>query len=115
MWGILLIGVGLSMQTPGVGPLADANELYQRQEYRLAARKYEEALGFDPGLTAPYFYLANSYENAFRPTRRGDPDNDACLAKAEKSITCSRRTALPTMRCSLVSCSIWPPCIASTS
>jgi tetratricopeptide (TPR) repeat protein len=60
----------------------DANQLYQQQDYRAAAGKYEEAIAADPSLTYAYFFLGNSYDNQFRPARRGEPNNDAMLTKA---------------------------------
>ena len=60
----------------------DANQLYQQQDYRAAAAKYEEAIAADPTLTYSYFFLANSYDNQFRPARKGEPANDAMLTKA---------------------------------
>jgi tetratricopeptide (TPR) repeat protein len=60
----------------------DANQLYQQQDYKAAAEKYEEALVADPNLTYAYFFLGNSYDNQFRPARRGEPANDSMLTKA---------------------------------
>jgi tetratricopeptide (TPR) repeat protein len=60
----------------------DANQLYQQQDYKAAAAKYEEAITADPNLTYSYFFLANSYDNQFRPARRGEASNDAMLTKA---------------------------------
>ena len=69
----------------------DANEFYQNQDYRGAAARYEEALAAcrgndqdcrDPAIAPAYFYLANSYDNLYRPAMRGEPENDALLAKA---------------------------------
>ena len=60
----------------------DANVLYQQQEFKKAAALYEEAIANDPGLSVAYFYLANSYDNLFKPSRKGEPENDAYLTKA---------------------------------
>src|ERR1700752_1986020 len=62
--------------------LRDAVKYYQRQDYKQAAAKYEEALKADPTLGDAYFYLANSYDNQYKPSRKGDPGNDKLLAKA---------------------------------
>src|SRR5262245_50730194 len=62
--------------------LRDAVKYYQRQDYKQAAEKYEEALAADPTLGDAYFYLGNSYDNLFKPSRRGEADNDAMLTKA---------------------------------
>jgi len=36
----------------------------------------------DPNLTAAYFYLANSYDQLYKPARAGEAENDALLQKA---------------------------------
>jgi tetratricopeptide (TPR) repeat protein len=59
-----------------------ANAAYQRQDYKQAAELYEEALKDNPDLSEAYFFLGNSYDNQFKPSRRGDADNDALLDKA---------------------------------
>jgi Tfp pilus assembly protein PilF len=60
----------------------DANQLYQNQDYRAAAAKYEEVLANDPNLTYAYFFLGNSYDQQYRSVKRGDAANDALLTKA---------------------------------
>lgn len=62
----------------------DANVLYQQQEYKKAADLYESAVQNDPnGVNGEaYFFLANSYDNLYRPGRKGDATNDAYLTKA---------------------------------
>jgi tetratricopeptide (TPR) repeat protein len=60
----------------------DANLLYQQQDYRRAAAAYEEALKADPNLTVAYFYLGNSYDQLYKPSRAGEAENDAFLQKA---------------------------------
>ena len=60
----------------------DANQLYQRQDWRGAAEKYEEAIAANPDLTDAYFFLGNSYDNQYRPARRGEPANDQLIEKA---------------------------------
>jgi tetratricopeptide (TPR) repeat protein len=63
----------------------EANTLHQAQQYREAATRYEEAIAASPespeAVTA-YFFLGNSYDNLYTPARKGEPDNDALLAKA---------------------------------
>jgi tetratricopeptide (TPR) repeat protein len=63
----------------------DANGLYQAQNYRDAATKYEEAITASPdspeAVTA-YFFLGNSYDNLYKPARKGEPENDKNLTKA---------------------------------
>src|SRR5919106_4998677 len=62
----------------------DANALYQQQDYRKAAEKYEEALQADPniGRQGAYFFLGNSYDNLYKPARKGEAVNDELLTKA---------------------------------
>jgi tetratricopeptide (TPR) repeat protein len=61
----------------------DGNTLYQRGEFRGAIDKYEAALKLNSeylGIT--YFFLGNSYENLYKPSKKGEPENDAYLLKA---------------------------------
>ena len=60
----------------------DANTQYQRADYVAAAEMYEEVITNDPNHMDAYFYLANSYDNLFRPALRGEPANDLLLEKA---------------------------------
>jgi len=59
-----------------------ANAEYQAQNYQKAAELYEEALKNDPNLTEALFYLGNSYDQQWKPSRRGEPANDALMEKA---------------------------------
>src|SRR4051812_45271223 len=59
-----------------------ANAAYQAQDYKKASELYEEALKSDPNLNQAYFCLGNSYDNQFKSSKRGDPNNDAFLTKA---------------------------------
>jgi tetratricopeptide (TPR) repeat protein len=58
------------------------NPAYQAQDYKVAAQYYEEALTDDPSMTDLYFFLGNSYDNLYRPAKKGDATNDAYLTKA---------------------------------
>ena len=62
--------------------LRDAVTMYQRQDYRKAAEKYEEAIAANPELYDAYFYLGNSYDNQYKQSRKGEPENDQLLEKA---------------------------------
>lgn len=64
-----------------------ANQAYSAHDYRLAATEYEEAISKNPNLGYAYFYLANSYDQQFKPSRRGEADNDALLQKAVDNYT----------------------------
>ena len=87
----LIIAAGLSLSLVGCGQVGklqarkaykNAIELYKQGDYKAAADKYKEALDLDPDLAAAYFYLANSYDNQFKPSKRGDATNDGYLTKA---------------------------------
>jgi tetratricopeptide (TPR) repeat protein len=76
---------------------SDANKLYQKNSYREAADKYEEVIAFNPErnvLGFAYFFLANSYDNQYKPAHKGEPDNDAFLPKAVKNY----RLAIDTLK-----------------
>ena len=60
----------------------DANELYKGSDWKDAAAKYEYVLQQDPSRNEVYFFLANSYDNAYKPSRAGEADNDALIQKA---------------------------------
>jgi len=62
--------------------LKDAHTAYQQQDYRGAIARYEEAIAADPTQTEAYFYLGNSYDNMYRPTRRGEAANDELIENA---------------------------------
>jgi len=61
-----------------------ANQAYQTQDYKKAAELYEETVAADPNLDSgsPYFFLGNSYDNLYKPSKKGDPANDALMTKA---------------------------------
>jgi len=86
-----IAAVALTVATTGCGQInalkarksfKDANQLYQTQDYKAAAAKYEEVVSLDPTMGDAYFYLANSYDNQYRATKKGDAANDAMLNKA---------------------------------
>lgn len=75
-------GCGQIGMLTGKMAFKDANALYKGQDYRAAAAKYEEAIKEDPDLVNAYFFLGNSYDNLYRPARRGEPANDELITKA---------------------------------
>ncbi len=90
MAGLALVA-GLSLTVAGCGKVnevraqkafKDGNKLYGASDWRGAANKYEEALQLNPANAYSYFFLANSLDNLYRPTRAGEPENDALLTKA---------------------------------
>lgn len=86
--------VALSLVATGCAQIAnlqarmsfrEANGLYQAGDWEGAAEKYEETLAknpTDPQLLTSYFFLGNSYDNMYQPSRRGQPENDTLLTKA---------------------------------
>jgi tetratricopeptide (TPR) repeat protein len=59
-----------------------ANAAYQAQDYKKAAGLYEETLKEDPNLSVAYFFLGNSLDNMYRPSKKGDPENEALMTRA---------------------------------
>lgn len=73
----------------------EGNIAYGRGDYEGAIEHYEEILAIlenvgegdqliNEQLTATYFYVANSYDNLYKPVRRGEPENDGYLEDAVK-------------------------------
>ncbi len=65
----------------------DANTAYQSQNYVEAAARYSEVVAdpsaaSDPNLVHAYFFLGNSYDNLYKPARKGEAENDGLLTKA---------------------------------
>ncbi len=60
----------------------EANADYSAQHWDEAAKKYEDVLANDPTFAQAHFYLANSYDNMYKPARKGEPQNDAYMQKA---------------------------------
>ncbi len=80
----LSISVGCSQvgQVQAKRSFKAANAAYQAQDYKKAAGLYEETLKEDPSLSIAYFYLGNSLDNQYKPSKQGDPANDEFLQKA---------------------------------
>lgn len=89
----VVVVVGLSVAASGCGRYSfsalkaqkawkEANDRYQAQDWKTAAEKYEYALQQDPSKTEAYFFLANSYDNLYKPSRAGEAENDAYIQKA---------------------------------
>jgi Tfp pilus assembly protein PilF len=60
----------------------EANAAYQQQDYKRSAELYEETIAANPDLATAYFFLGNSYDNLYKPSKKGDAANDALLEKA---------------------------------
>jgi tetratricopeptide (TPR) repeat protein len=80
--GLSLVGCGQFQMLQARKAFKEANVFYAQQKYKDAADKYEEAVAADPTLVTAYFYLGNSYDNLYRPSRAGEPENDSYLTKA---------------------------------
>jgi tetratricopeptide (TPR) repeat protein len=84
---LAVVGVGTSAcskfnMLKGQMAFKDANAAYAANDYKKAIEKYQEALARNPDLAVAYFYLANSYDNLYKPAKKGQPENDANLQKA---------------------------------
>jgi len=66
----------------------DANGMYQSSDYKAAVGKYGEVVALPDDtlhqfhLEPAYFFLANSYDNMYRASKKGDPTNDDYMTKA---------------------------------
>lgn len=80
--GVLVAGCGQVNAVRAQKAFKDANKLYAGSDWKLAAAKYEEAIQLNPENAYSYFFLANCLDNLYRPTRAGEPENDALLTKA---------------------------------
>jgi tetratricopeptide (TPR) repeat protein len=80
-----LVGCGQFAKLKASKHFKDANALYAQQDYRNAAAEYKSAIEADPELNEAYFFLANSYDNLYKPARKGNPLNDSFLQDALKN------------------------------
>ena len=88
---VAVIGLGVAASGCGKYSLSalkaqkawkEANDRYKAQDWRAAAEKYEYALQQDPNKSEAYFFLANSYDNLYKPSRAGEAENDGYIQKA---------------------------------
>lgn len=80
--GLLVAGCGQVNAVRAQKAFKDANKLYAASDWKAAAAKYEEAIQLSPENGYSFFFLANCLDNLYRPTRAGEPENDALLTKA---------------------------------
>jgi tetratricopeptide (TPR) repeat protein len=85
----ILVGLALSLgacsqygKLKAKSAFKDGNLQYGQQEYKKAAKLYEEAIAADPAAPYAHFFLANSYDNLYKPARKGEKENDEYLTKA---------------------------------
>jgi len=81
-FSLTLVGCAQLNKLKAKKAFKEANALYQQQDFKRAADRYEEVVANDPELTAAFFFLANSYDNLYKPSRKGEPAIDAFLKKA---------------------------------
>jgi tetratricopeptide (TPR) repeat protein len=85
-------------QTPSA-LLTQAHQHYKSQQWARAVEKYEAVLAAAPTHFNAWFFLANSYDNLYRPSRAGDPANDEYIHKAVQHYrTAAERDTDPGMR-----------------
>jgi tetratricopeptide (TPR) repeat protein len=85
---VAAVGCGQVNSLKGRKSYKDANTAYQAQDYKKAADLYKVTLEADPDAkeTLPaYFFLANSLDNLYKPSRKGDPANDQLMEDAVKN------------------------------
>lgn len=100
----LALVLGLGIATAGCGKFSwstlravkdfkDANTLYQQKDYRKAIATYNQVIESPtvqdgsafkayPQLPAVYFFLANCYDQLYKPAKQGDAENDGFAQKA---------------------------------
>jgi tetratricopeptide (TPR) repeat protein len=62
-----------------------ANQAYQAQEYKKAATLYEETIQAAPESQQAHqalFFLGNCYDNLWKPSKKGEAENDELMQKA---------------------------------
>ena len=72
-------------QLKAMKAMKEGNAAYQQQDYKKAVDAYEETVSTDPvneDLQTSYFFLGNSYDNLWKPSKKGEPANDDLLQKA---------------------------------
>jgi tetratricopeptide (TPR) repeat protein len=81
-FSLTFVGCGQVNKLKAKKAFKEANMLYQQQDYKRAAERYEEVVANDDTLSGSYFFLGNSYDNLFKPSRKGEALNDSYLTKA---------------------------------
>ena len=76
------VGCARLQQLQAARAVKAANQAYQQQDYKKAAGLYEEAVKANPELNQILFYVGNSYDQQYKPSRKGEPENDGFLQKA---------------------------------
>jgi tetratricopeptide (TPR) repeat protein len=95
MLALGFVGCGKVGELQAMKAFKAANQAYQQQDYKKAVPLYEEAIGAAPQTQAAhqaYFFLGNSYDQQFKPSKKGEAENDALLAKAVDNYTKAAET-----------------------
>jgi tetratricopeptide (TPR) repeat protein len=96
--------IGLSAATAGCGKYSfqnlkamkafkEANDHYRSQRWREAIERYQAVIAANPDyesqpdFLAAYFFLGNSYDNLFKPAKKGEAENDGFMTKAIENYT----------------------------
>ena len=80
---VATVGCARMGQLKAMKAFKEANQAYAQQDYKKAADLYEQTVQSDPALLpAAYFYLGNSYDNLYKPSKKGESANDDMLNKA---------------------------------
>jgi tetratricopeptide (TPR) repeat protein len=90
---VLVLIAGLGLTAAGCGKYSinnlratqafqTGNEMYRKGEWKTAVSEYSRAVELNPDLGYAYFFLGNSYDNLYKPTKKGEPENDANIQKA---------------------------------
>jgi tetratricopeptide (TPR) repeat protein len=88
---VLVVGVGLAAAGCGKYSISnirslkafqDGTDWYNRKDFTRAAEAYQRSILHNPENGFAYFFLGNSYDNLFKPSRKGEPENDGYLTQA---------------------------------
>ncbi len=90
---VTVLMLGMSLAATGCGKYSfsalkaqkaykEGNDRYRAQDWKAAADKYEYALQADPNKSEIFFYLGNSYDNLYKVSRAGEPENDSYIQRA---------------------------------
>lgn len=60
----------------------DGSEAYKKSDFAKASQLFEESVKYLGDQGVVYFFLANSYDQQWKPSRKGEPANDAFMEKA---------------------------------
>ena len=85
---VALAGCAYIGEVRAMKAFKDGNKAYAASDWKAAADRYEHAAEMTKNdstcdwCPAIYFYLGNSYDNMYRPARKGEAANDALMQKA---------------------------------